>query len=161
MAQLVQHRRQPFLAGHHVPQHADVAFAVHVLAEGVRAFAGLFVEVAAAQDVVDRQPDARVKRAAQLDRVQGPVDGVVIAVDGGRLLEERVVIVPGPQFFDLHAALPGQGRVDLGFRRVEVVAGQRVQFVEQLEHLRLAQFRQGELHHVIVLEADLPGRAVP
>ena len=44
---------------------------------------------------------------------------------------------------------------------MERLAGQGVQLVEELEHLLLAQFGQGKLHDVEVLEAELPGRAVP
>ena len=127
----------------------------------MRALAGLLVKIAAAQHVVDRQADALVELADDLDRVDLPVDRLVVAIDGRRLLEERVVIVPRPQLVDAHAALPGQHRVDLGLGRVERLAGQGVEFVEELEHLLLALFGQGKLHHVKVLEAELPGRAVP
>ena len=130
MAQLVEHRPQPFPARHHVGQHADVALAVHVLAEGVRALARLFEKVAAGQHVVDRQADAFVKLADGLNRVDGAVDRLEVAVDGRRLLEERVLIVPRPQVGDVRAALPGQGRVDLGLGRMERPAGQGVELVE-------------------------------
>ena len=63
MAALVEHRLQPFVARHHVGQHADVALAVDIGAEGVRALAGLLEEIAAAQHVVDRQADALVELA--------------------------------------------------------------------------------------------------
>ena len=66
MAQLVQHRAHPVLVGHDVGQHAHVALAVDVGAEGVRALAGLLVEVAAGDHVVDRQTDAGVEIAAEL-----------------------------------------------------------------------------------------------
>ena len=161
MARLVEHRRQPFLARHDVGQHADVALAVHVLAEGMRALAGLFEKVAAAQHVVDRQADARVELADDLDGVDRPVDGAEVAIDGRRLLEERIVVVPRPQLVNAYAALPGQGCVDLGLGGVERHAGQGIKLVENLQHLFLALFGQSKLHHVEVFEAELPGCAVP
>ena len=96
MAQLVQHRAHPVFVGHDVGQHADVALAVDVGAEGVRALARLLVEIAAGDHVVDRQADAGVEVPAQLQDVGLLVGRVEIGLeDGGRFLEERIVIVPG------------------------------------------------------------------
>ena len=97
----MEHRPHPVFVGHDVGQHADVALAVDVGAEGVRALAGLLVQVAAGDHVVDRQADAGVEVAAELQDVGAGVDGVEVGLeDGGRLLEERVVVVPGPQVLD-------------------------------------------------------------
>jgi vancomycin permeability regulator SanA len=47
VAELVQHRGHPVFVGDNVGEHADVAGAVDVGAECVRAFAGPLVQVAA------------------------------------------------------------------------------------------------------------------
>ena len=151
VAALVEHRRQPLLARHHVRQHADVALAVDVLAEGMGTFAGLLEQVAAGQHVVDRQADARIKLTDHVDGLDWPKDRLGVAVDGRRLLEERVVVVPRPQFLDADAALPAQGCVHLDLGLMEGPAGQGVEFVENLEHLDLAQLGQGKLHDLKVL----------
>ena len=97
----------------------------------MRALAGFLVKIATGEHVVDRQSDAAVERAAELDRVQRAIDGVVVAVDRRRLLEERIVIVPRPQIFDLYAAVLRQGSVDFSLGRVKRAAGQVVQLVEK------------------------------
>ena len=114
MAQLVEHRAHPVLVGHDVGQHAHIALAVDVGAEGVGALAGLFVEVAPRDHVVDRQADSRVKIAAKLEDVGFRVDRVEIGGENGRrFLEERIVVMPGAEIGDRYAALLGQLGVDL------------------------------------------------
>ena len=61
VAELVQHRGHPHLVVDDVCQHAHVPFAVDVGAEGVWALLWLLVEIAAGQNILDRQTDARVK----------------------------------------------------------------------------------------------------
>ena len=101
MPQLVEHRAHPVLVGHDIGQHAHVPFAVDVGAEGVRALAGLFVEVAAGDHIVDRQADSVVEFAAKLEDVGVRIDGVEVSrEDRRRLLEEWVVIVPGTKLVD-------------------------------------------------------------
>ena len=139
VAQLVQHRAHPVLVGHDVGQHADVALAVDVGAEGVRALARLLVQVAALR--ARRRSAGRCRR-----RTRGTASGCRRLANtasrfapktAGDFLEERVVVVPGPQLVDGDAAVRGQLGVDLGLGRLERPAGQLVELVEQLEHLVL------------------------
>ena len=127
----------------------------------MRALAGLFVEVAAGDHVVDRQADAGVEIAAKLEDVGLGVNRVEVGrEDRRRLLEERVVIVPGTQLRDRDAALLGKLGVDLALELLERLARQPVELVEKLEHLLLRLFGEIKLKRVVIGKAELPGRLV-
>ena len=141
----MEHRAHPVLVGHDVGEHAHVALAVDVGAKGVRALAGLFVEVAAGDHVVDRQADAGVEVAAKLEDVGLRIHRVEIGGENRRrFLEERIVVMPGPQIGDRHSALLGQLGVDLELELAERLARQLVELVEKLEDLLLRLLVQSE-----------------
>ena len=97
-------------------------------------FALLLVQVAAGDHVVDRQADAGVEVAAELEDVGLRERRVEVGVeDRRRLLEERIVVVPGHQVVDLDPQLLREPLVDLGLRLRERLAGQCVEVVEQLD----------------------------
>ena len=101
VAELVEHRAHPVFVGHDVGEHSHVAFAVDVGAKCVGALAGFFVEVAAGDDVVDRQADAGIEIAAQLEDVGFCVHRVEIGGEnGGCFLKKRIVVMPGPEVGD-------------------------------------------------------------
>ena len=159
VAQLVQHGPHPVFVGHDIGEHAHVAFAVDVGAERMRALARLFVKVAAGDHVVDRQADAGVEIAAELEDVGLGVNGVEVGCENRRrLLEERVVIVPRAQLVDLDAALLGKLGVDLALELAERLARQLVQLVEQLEHLLCRLLVEKKLKRLIVGDARACGR---
>src|SRR5262249_3572684 len=90
MAKLVGHRAHPVFGGADIGEDADVTDSIDVGAEGVRAFAGFFEEVAAFQHVVDLQANSGIKLAADFLDVHIGEGGVEIdVIDGWRLLEER------------------------------------------------------------------------
>ena len=120
-------------------------FAVDVGAKGVWALAGFFVKVAAGDHVVDRQADPGVKITAKLEDVGFRVNRVEIGGEnGGRFLEERIVVMPGPEFGDRDSVLFGQLAVDLELELPEWLAGQVVELVEQFEDLVLRLLVQDE-----------------
>ena len=161
MPQFVKHRAQPVFVRHNVGQHADVALAIHVRAERVRTFARLFVEIAASDHVVNRQADAGVVILADFEDVHIRIDRVEVgAKDGGRLLEERVVIMPGPQFIHGDAAVLGEFGVNLRLGTAERFARELVEPIEQSQHLLLRLLVEIKLQHVIVPESKLARRLI-
>ena len=123
----------------------------------MRALAGLLVEVAAGDHVVDRQADPGVKLAAELEDVGFGVRGVKVRrEDGGGLLEERVVIVPGAQFINQDAGGVGEFDVDGGLGEPEGLAGEGVQLVEESQDVIARLFVQEELHRVKIGESERP-----
>ena len=131
MAELVQQSRHPVVVLHHVGQDANVAAPVDIGAKGMRAFACLLIQIAPGDDVVDRKTDAGVKIATQLRQVRltkGLVD--VGGEDGGRLLEERILVMPRPQLIDWSVAGGRQFGVDFRLGLTERLAGEIVQFVK-------------------------------
>ena len=109
VAQFVQDRLHPPLVVLEVAQDPHVALAVDVRAEGVGVLALPLVEVAAGQDRLDRQADPVVEGHGKLLDVPAlVVDVQVQVIDRRRLLEERVLVVPGPHLTGLDAVSPGQ-----------------------------------------------------
>ena len=153
VAQLVEHRAHPVFVGHDVGQHPHVAFAVDVGAKGVGALAGLFVEVAAGDHVVDRQADARIKIAAKLEDIGLRVHRIEIGGENRRrFLKKRIVVMPGPEVGDRDSALFGQLAVDLELELRERLAGEVIELVEQFQDLVLRLLVQVKLELVIVGE---------
>src|SRR4029453_2773375 len=68
--QLVEHGPGPVLVWDDVPEHADVPVAIDVRAERVRGLPRLLVQIAPGDHVVDRQADALVEGAAELEDVR-------------------------------------------------------------------------------------------
>ena len=90
VAELVQHRVHPVLAGHDVREHADVAGPVDVDAERVLALAVAREEVAALEHAARLEPDPVVRAARELDEVRALEERVEVdAALGRHLLEER------------------------------------------------------------------------
>ena len=161
VAELVQQRGGPVVVRLDVGQDADVAFAVDVGAEGVRALPPGLVEVALEDDAVDGQADAGVELPAHLQDVGAGEGGVEVGVeDAGGLLEERVVVVPGHQLLDLDAVGFCQALVEVGLGGFEGPGGQGVQLVEQGQQLDAVLLVEVELQGVVVREAQLDGGLV-
>ena len=109
VAELVEHGVHPPLARLHVAEHAHVAVAVDVDAERVLALAVAGVEVAVGEHRADVEAEAVV--GAQGEGLEVGVGEEVVDGDGalgGRVLEERVVEVPGPQRCGRAPEAPGQ-----------------------------------------------------
>ena len=164
VAQLVQRRRHPLGGGLDVAQRAHVGGPVDAGAERVLVLPRALVEVAALQDVVDRQPDAPVEDAGDLDDVLlglPPVELVQVhLVRGRRCLEEGVVVVPGHQFRRGDLEPRGQLAVHLRLGLGEGLPRQPLQLVEDGEQLPGVLLLEPDLHLPVVVEPQASGRLV-
>src|SRR6185503_830772 len=153
MTEFVQHRSHPILVRHNIAENTDVPFPVDVGAKGVRALAGLFVEVAAGDDIFDRQTDPRIEFAAELENIGILVSGIEVCPGhSGWFLEERIVIMPWTQLLDGDTAVLGESRVDLTLRFAERLACELIEIVEKLEDSSLVLFVEKQLQHVVIAE---------
>ena len=156
--QFVEHRAHPVFVVLDVGEHADVAFAIDVRAEGVRALAALLFQIAAGEDVRDRQADAGVEVLAQFQNVRAGERGVEVRLEHRRrFLEERIEVVPRHEFVGLDRILSREPVVDVRLRRGERCLREVVEVVEQLEEFFALLLVEGEHHGVEVGEAELLG----
>ena len=161
MPEFVQHRAHPIFVRHDVRQHAHIPLAVDVGAEGMRALALFLVEIAAGDHVVDRQAHPLVEVLAQLEDVGLGERSVEVGVKHRRrFLEERVVVMPRHEVAFRHAAVLGEDRIELGLGLHERLAGEFVEFVEQLDQLVAVLLVQIQLQRVKVLEPQGDRRLV-
>ena len=90
-------------------------FAVDVRAVSVLILAGLLVQVAARENVLDRQADRLEEACGEIDDVSILVVAVEVdVVDARGFLKKRVVVVPRPHFFDADAEFCGELFVEVG-----------------------------------------------
>src|SRR5205814_1146792 len=138
-----------------------IALPVNVCAKGVGTLPRFFVKIAAGEHVIYRQPYAGVVIPAELENVHLRVNRVeVCRGDNWGFLEERIVIMPGPQFVNGYAAIGRELAVDFTFSVIKRLAGKTVELVEKLEHLGLVLLVEIKLHDVVILEPELPGGLV-
>ena len=149
MAELVEHRVRPEAIGLDVGEDADVPFAVDVDAERVLGLPLAREQVAAVEDRprVDADPSERL--TGQGDHVLTVEDAAQVDPAGrGDLLEERVLVVPGPKLLDGAAEPVCERRVGGRLPARERVGGEPVALVEGLEEPRLVHLgrrdREGE-----------------
>jgi hypothetical protein len=155
VAQLVEHRSHPALGGLHVAQHAHVVAAVHAHAERVLALARPFEQVGARDHVAHVEAHGCKVALGQRHQVEVRVERIQAHLDGWRLLEERVGVVPRPQRL---GGDPEAGREPLVERALVDLPQRRrlaLELVEQLEQLALRELVEFERHRVVVREPEL------
>ena len=155
VAELVQHRVHPLLAGHDVREHADVAGSVDVDAERVLALAVAREEVAAVEHGARLEPDSVVGAARDLDEVGALEEAVEVdAALGRHLLEERVGVVPRPQIADGAAEPAREPLVERRLPARERLGRRAVRLVERGHQLVLVHLgrRHRESEPVAVAE---------
>ncbi len=161
MAQLMEHRVGPVPVGHHVREDAHVALTVDVDAERVLALSVPWEEVAAIEDRAGLEADAVEGRARERDHVDAlehlrQVDPTC----RGDLLEERILVVPGPEIGDVAVEALAEARVGLRLPCGEWLDGQRVALVERLEEASLVHLRGRDGEREPVAVADRARRLV-
>ncbi len=162
VAELVQHRVRPEAIGLDVGEDAHVPFAVDVDAERVLGLALAREQVAAVEDRPRVDPDAREGLTGEGDDVLAVEDAAQVDPAGRRdLLEERVLVVPGPKLLDGAAEAVRERGVGGRLPARERVGGEPVALVEGLEEPRLVHLRRRDREGEPVAVAERAGGLVP
>ena len=161
MPELVEHRVGPVAVVGNVREHADVALAVDVDAERVLALAVAREEVAAVEDGIRVDAEAVVRGTRERHDVLAREHVREVDPTGRRhLLEEGVLVVPGPQLADRAAELLREPCVGRRLPAGERIGGQPVALVERLEEPRLVHLRGVDGQREPVAVAERPSRLV-
>ena len=145
MAELVEHRVLPALAGHDIGEQTHVARAIDVDAERVLAFPLAREEITALEHRMRLEPDAVEGQLGEGDGVTGGEQGVDVDATLDRyVLEERVGVVPRRELGD-RASEPGrQPIVDASLPACERLAGGAVDLGQRRKEPLLVHLGSGE-----------------
>ena len=161
VAELVEHGLHPSLARLDVAQHAHVAFTIDVDAERVLALAVARVQVAVCEHGSEIEAEAVVR--AHGERLDVGVLEEVVERDGtggGRVLEERIIEMPGPEIVLRAPESRRQRRIELTLPLRERLLGRAVDVGQRREEPVFVELAGAQREREVIAIAEVSRRLV-